>query len=127
VPQNGVLSCLTETYLFEDTCNFTCNAGYELTGSSLRACQADGSWSGSPVSCTIMKCPSSSLPTNSVLPRSCNGTYKTVCDLQCEENFSRSGNPSYVCNVSNNGSSLMWSAIGEDLNCQISGMECVML
>ena len=30
-----------------DTCSFTCNTGYELTGSDIRTCQGDGSWSGS--------------------------------------------------------------------------------
>ena len=28
-----------------DTCNFTCNTGYELTGSNVRTCQSGGSWS----------------------------------------------------------------------------------
>jgi len=111
---------------FEDTCNFTCDTGYELTSSSLRVCQADGSWSGSPVSCTILKCPSSSLPVNSILPGDCNETYKTVCELQCEEGFSGNGNPLYVCDVSNNGALLMWTAVREDWSCQISGIECVM-
>ena len=32
-----------------DTCSFTCNTGYELTGSDTRTCQSDGSWSGSDV------------------------------------------------------------------------------
>ena len=34
-----------------DTCNFTCNTGYELTGSDTRTCQSDGSWSGSDDVC----------------------------------------------------------------------------
>ena len=34
-----------------DTCNFTCNTGYELTGSDTRTCQSDGSWSGSDNVC----------------------------------------------------------------------------
>ena len=29
-----------------DTCSFTCNTGYELTGSDTRTCQSNGSWSG---------------------------------------------------------------------------------
>ena len=29
-----------------DTCNSTCNTGYEQTGSDTRTCQSDGSWSG---------------------------------------------------------------------------------
>ena len=34
-----------------DICNFTCNTGYELTGSDTRTCQSDGSWSGSDDVC----------------------------------------------------------------------------
>jgi len=36
---------------YEDTCSFTCNTGYELTGSDTRICQSDGSWSGSNIKC----------------------------------------------------------------------------
>ena len=32
---------------YEDTCSFTCNTGYELTGSDTRTCQSNGSWTGS--------------------------------------------------------------------------------
>ena len=35
-----------------DTCSFTCNTGYELTGSDTRTCQSDGSWSGSNAMCS---------------------------------------------------------------------------
>ena len=41
---DGVLS-------YEDTCSVTCNTGYTLTGSDLRTCQSDGSWSGTDGSC----------------------------------------------------------------------------
>ena len=30
-----------------DTCSFTCNTGYELTGSDTRTCQSNGRWSNS--------------------------------------------------------------------------------
>ena len=36
---------------YEDTCNFTCNTGYELTGSDTRTCQSNGNWSGSDDVC----------------------------------------------------------------------------
>ena len=48
-PNNGVISCSLEddeVPSYEDTCNFTCNTGYELTGSDTRNCQSDGSWNG---------------------------------------------------------------------------------
>ena len=35
-----------------DTCSFTCNTGYELTGSETRTCQSNGRWSGTGTTCT---------------------------------------------------------------------------
>ena len=54
-PMNGMISCSLGddgVSLYEDTCSFTCNTGYKLTGSDTRTCQGNGSWSGSDVTCT---------------------------------------------------------------------------
>ena len=49
-PTNGMIASCTlgddNVTSYEDTCSFTCNTGYELTGSDTRTCQGDGSWSG---------------------------------------------------------------------------------
>ena len=53
-PDNGVINCsLGDNGIpsYADTCSFTCNTGYELTGSDTRTCQNDGSWSGSNAAC----------------------------------------------------------------------------
>ena len=53
-PHNGAIYCsLGENGIpsYNDTCSFTCNTGYELTGSDTRTCQNDGSWSGSETIC----------------------------------------------------------------------------
>ena len=53
-PNNGMINCLLgddEVPSYEDTCSFTCNTGYELTGSDSRTCQSNGSWSGSDDVC----------------------------------------------------------------------------
>jgi len=36
---------------YQDFCNFTCNTGYELTGSDTRTWKSDGSWSGTETMC----------------------------------------------------------------------------
>ena len=36
---------------YEDTCTFTCDTGYELTGSENRRCRSSGAWSGSAPTC----------------------------------------------------------------------------
>ena len=53
-PNNGMMTCSLgddEVPSYEDTCSFTCNTGYELTGSDTTTCQSDGSWSGSDDVC----------------------------------------------------------------------------
>ena len=53
-PNNGVMTCSpgdNGVPSYEDTCSFTCNTGYELTGSDTRTCQSSGSWSGSETMC----------------------------------------------------------------------------
>ena len=50
IPANGEITSCSSGRVgvgYEgDTCNFTCDTGYKLTGSDTRTCQSDGSWSG---------------------------------------------------------------------------------
>jgi len=48
-PDNGAITCTGSVY--EDTCSFTCDDGYELTGSDTRTCQNDGNWNGTEAGC----------------------------------------------------------------------------
>ena len=53
-PNNGMVDCsLGDDGVpsYEDTCSFTCGAGYELTGSNTRRCQSDGSWTVNNPTC----------------------------------------------------------------------------
>ena len=55
LPKNGFINCSLGddgVTSYEDTCSFTCNTGYELTGSDTRTCQSNGSWSGSETNCS---------------------------------------------------------------------------
>jgi len=113
-----MISCILEDGV-PSYCRYTCNTGYELNnGLEGRTCQSNGTWSGFSVSCTIMECPSSSLPMNSMLAESCTSTYQSLCDLQCEEGFNGSGDPSYVCDVLSNGSSVMWMTSRGGWSCE---------
>ena len=61
-----------------DTCSFTCNTGYELTGSDIRTCQSDGSWSSSDDVCRRgiqMLCILCIVIINTILQRTCKKAY----------------------------------------------------
>ena len=52
---NGMINCslaVDNVASFRDFCSFSCNTGYELTGSDTRTCQSDGSWSGNDAECS---------------------------------------------------------------------------
>ena len=54
IPTNGNTSCSSGRVgvgYEGDTCSFTCNTGYELTGSDTRTCKGDGSWNGTDNNC----------------------------------------------------------------------------
>ena len=53
-PNDGMINCSfgdDGVPSYEDICSFTCNNGYELTNSDTRACQSNGSCSGSDDVC----------------------------------------------------------------------------
>ena len=50
-PANGWHNCGLGSHYYSTTCSFTCNTGYELSGSNTRTCLSDGSWSGYNTSC----------------------------------------------------------------------------
>ena len=55
-PDNGIVDCSlgdNGVSSYEDTCSFTCNTSYELTGSDTRTCQSNRSWSGIEITCSI--------------------------------------------------------------------------
>jgi len=53
-PNNGTINCTGN--MFEDNCTFSCDRGYELSGSEYRTCQSDQSWNGTGVTCMPGKC-----------------------------------------------------------------------
>ena len=57
-PDNGMANCQLgddNVLSYEDTCDFTCNAGYNFVGSNIRTCQSDGSWNGTETFCRRSK------------------------------------------------------------------------
>ena len=97
---NGTLQCSNgaTTGVFEDTCTFSCNAGYELQGSNNGTCLANQSWSGGDPICVALNC-STPLPlNNSQLQSSCDTQYRSTCTTVCVDGYTGVGG-SYTCVV----------------------------
>ncbi|XP_078603882.1 P-selectin-like [Branchiostoma floridae x Branchiostoma japonicum] len=98
-PTNGRMTCDNgSSFRFPENCSFTCDPGYELhvTGNATRTCQADGTWSGSDVTCIGVQCPVLSNPNNG----------RMTCDngssFRFPENCSFTCDPGYELHVTGN-------------------------
>ncbi|XP_070536067.1 uncharacterized protein [Ptychodera flava] len=102
LPDNAVQTGCVSPYTYGTECLFACAVGYYKTdGESGRTCQADGTWSGTPVECTIKSCGSfSSFPNGAISPISCietGGFYGDVCLMNCNAGYQLQGAVSHTC------------------------------
>ena len=118
-PENGNVTCPSNTSVFQDTCTYYCNRGYQLEGNRQTKCNADGTWSSKPVTCTILKCNDLEVEiANSKSVGNCNLSYGSKCLLNYSSGFSASGTNEYVCdNVNDERISVKWRSIGSNLTC----------
>lgn len=61
-PENGFFVQNMCNNQYNSACGMRCLPGFELQGSSIRLCQADGTWSGAPPTCA-----GEAVDTNSIL------------------------------------------------------------
>ena len=117
------MTCPSNTSVFQDTCTYYCNHGYQLEGNRQTRCSADGTWSSEPVTCTILKCNDPEVEiANSQSVGVCNVTYGSSCSLNCSSGFSVSGNGEHVCDdVNDEGTSVKWRSVGEAFSCVAAG------
>ncbi|XP_072180611.1 uncharacterized protein [Diadema setosum] len=89
-------------YLAGVECTYMCAPGYyNVNGSSLRVCQEDGTWSGTPYYCHVQVCdPIQPFEHGVIMPASCQtvgGTTHNVCTLSCREGFQLQGRSQHEC------------------------------
>jgi CUB/sushi domain-containing protein len=97
-PTNGGVSSDTATFGMAVT--YTCNAGYTLNGGATRSCQADGTFAGTPPTCTANPCtPDLAAPTNGQVSRTM-GVTGDVATYSCSGGYALSGNATRTCQAS---------------------------
>ena len=117
------MTCSSNTSVFQDTCTYYCNRGYQLEGNRQTRCNADGTWSSEPMTCTILKCNDPEVEiANSQSVGVCDVTYGSSCSLNCSSGFSVSGNGEHVCDdVNDEGTSVKWRSVGGAFSCVAAG------
>ncbi|XP_065189198.1 P-selectin-like [Sycon ciliatum] len=75
---------------------FTCNPGYNVSGSSASVCLPTGTWSTSPPTCQRVLCPDLSALANGAISAGNNEVF-TVRRFTCNAGFNLVGNPATVC------------------------------
>jgi len=102
-PTNGTLAAGNTE--FETTRNFTCNDGYILQGSAARTCQADGNWSGTPVTCAPASCGTLGAPTNGPAPSVTTTVTGGSATYTCDAGYQISGSALRSCAATGPGTS----------------------
>ncbi|XP_035694373.1 neurogenic locus notch homolog protein 1-like [Branchiostoma floridae] len=98
VPDHGLLNCSGSTY--QETCQLTCQLGYEPAGANSFLCTGSGNWSGLP-SCNPVRCGDS--PQYPHTRFDCGGsTYGHNCTTACDEGYQRTNKTEIRCNHNGN-------------------------
>ena len=111
---NGALQCPNEatTGVFEDTCTFSCNEGYELQGSNNGTCLADQSWSGGDPICEPLTCSDVTMVADNIMISStCDMTYQSHCTVSCDEGYT-GDDVTYLCDITSDPTMVDWVPIG---------------
>ncbi|XP_052811571.1 neurogenic locus notch homolog protein 1-like [Mya arenaria] len=95
-PTNGKVD-LSGGTTYQSVAVYSCNAGFVLSGTSSRTCQADTTWSGAMPSCARKSCGSLSAPTNGAVDLTDGVLYEDVATFSCNSGFSLTGDVTRIC------------------------------
>jgi len=90
------LTVVASFITYNSVATYTCVTGYTMSGSNTRTCQADGSWSGSEPTCSMVTCP----PLSATSPLTVNAliiTYNSDVTYSCETGYTMSGSNTRTC------------------------------
>eukprot|EP00058_Branchiostoma_floridae_P027893 XP_002613384.1 hypothetical protein BRAFLDRAFT_68379 [Branchiostoma floridae] len=78
-----------------DTVTFSCDLGYELTGSVTRTCQSTLDWSGTQPTCTKIQCPPGQSPSHGHVTG--NIQYGDTISYTCDAGYVLTGDATSTC------------------------------
>ncbi|XP_056671485.1 E-selectin [Monodelphis domestica] len=111
-PENGSVMCnhsSTGDFTYQSVCNFNCNEGFELQGSSQLECTAQGQWTHQSPTCEVVQCSALTVPkeVNMTCDGDGNYLYGTKCMFECPEGWKLNGSDSLICSAKGNWSGIL--------------------
>ncbi|KAJ8262625.1 hypothetical protein GJAV_G00168490 [Gymnothorax javanicus] len=91
---NGSVS--GDSFTFGDTVIYSCLAGFQLQGDSIKVCQGDGAWSGSEVLCNAVSCGPAPVVENAVAMVT-GETYQSNVRYLCNSGLQLVGQQNVSC------------------------------
>ncbi|WAR09791.1 CSMD1-like protein [Mya arenaria] len=104
-PQNGSFVLLNGATTYESLVQYSCNSGFNLSGSETRECLADGSWSGLLPVCNIVYCNAPIEPQNGSVTTPGGTAFQQQAFYECNDGFVLNGSLISTCN-----STALWDA-----------------
>ncbi|KAL8177397.1 UNVERIFIED_CONTAM: hypothetical protein K2H54_002712 [Gekko kuhli] len=104
-PESGFVNCSHTGIepVFNSTCQFGCEEGYTLTGSSQIQCSSQGHWSAPVPHCEVAKCRRLTAPEKGFLDCSHpDFAYRTLCEVSCMDGGVLHGSHTLQCLASGN-------------------------
>ncbi|KAL9960480.1 hypothetical protein ACROYT_G033946 [Oculina patagonica] len=111
-PSNGArLGCSGNAAMnYSTECQFSCNNGYIGSGSAVRTCQHDGTWSGNDFTCQIINCTSLTVdPSGPLCMSSCDNHYGAECNFSCTIGHRLNGSSAVTCVAPGNQNPGVWN------------------
>ncbi|XDV41608.1 hypothetical protein PO909_010443 [Leuciscus waleckii] len=97
-PDHATVQCSDPTdFSYDSQCEYSCEEGYELKGSSTTRCTSTTEWSSKPPTCELIQCPELIKPQEGEMR--CNHplgrfSYQSTCEFVCEEGYKLQDNSS---------------------------------
>nr|AHA51060.1 E-selectin [Danio rerio] len=90
-PAHAKVHCTNEDIPYKSQCEYSCEEGYELKGSSTTTCTSTTEWSSEPTTCELVQCPALEKPVNGDLSCTLSFSYGSKCSFSCGEGFILTG------------------------------------
>uniref|UniRef100_A0A8C1GNQ5 E-selectin n=1 Tax=Cyprinus carpio TaxID=7962 RepID=A0A8C1GNQ5_CYPCA len=98
-PDHASIQCSHphEDFSYDSQCEYFCEEGYELKGSSTTRCTSSTEWSSNPPTCELIHCPALDSPVNGELSCTSSFNYGSKCSFSCVEGFLLQGASEISC------------------------------